>query len=88
MSVPIPILPGAPEWGVQEASELREFLSKNLGQRLMRQLNFSRTLVTELNNQAKRRIQQDERTGFEACIDEILKLAEPPVNAGPPENHA
>lgn len=83
MSVNFPRLPAAPEWGVQESAELRDWLSKPLGQRLLRRLNFSRIQVTEINNQAKRRIQQDERTGFESCIEEILNLAEPPANAEP-----
>jgi hypothetical protein len=74
MSLP-PLLPGPPKWDEQHAAELRTFLISPLAQRLLQTLVYLRPLVSSVEPET-RRIQQDERSGFEACIAEILSLAE------------
>lgn len=70
------ILPGEPLFSPDHAAALREFLSTEIGQRLLRRLIYERPEVTS-REVDQRRIQSDERQGFEACIATILKLAEP-----------
>jgi hypothetical protein len=73
----LPHLPGRPEWTQSDAAALRVYLSKGEGQLLLRSLLYARPSVTDRGNSIARQIQSDERTGFEACISEILSLAEP-----------
>jgi hypothetical protein len=67
-----------PEWAEQDAAELRQFLSGPLGQKFFNSLLFSRPEVSGYNPE-QRRVQADERAGFEACIAEVLQLAKPSV---------
>ena len=76
MSLRIPLYPGTPAWAPSDAVGLRLFLSQPLGQILLSRLMFARPQVSALEGE-QRRIQQDERSGFESCIAELLSLAEP-----------
>lgn len=69
-----------PDWTEQDSAELREFLNKNggLGQKFFNSLLFSRPEVTGYDPE-RRRVQSDERAGYEACIAEMIRLAAPSV---------
>ena len=69
------LLPGEPSFNNDDGAQLRAFLLTPTGQHFMRRLLFSRPAV-EGYDPEKRRIRSDERAGFEACIQEILVLAE------------
>jgi hypothetical protein len=64
-----------PEWTEQDAAELRQFLSGPFGQKYFNSLLFSRPEVAGYNPE-QRRVQSDERAGFEACLAEMLRLAD------------
>jgi hypothetical protein len=67
-----------PEWSAQDSAELREFLNKNggLGQKFFNSLLFSRPDVTGYDPE-QRRVQSDERSGYEACLAEMIRLSDP-----------
>lgn len=71
-----PLLPGEPSWNEEDAAALREFITSPVGQRFLRLMMYRRTLVSERKDPEVRRIQSDERAGFEAGIAEILNIAE------------
>lgn len=68
------LLPIEPSWEEQDAAGLRTFLAAPLGQLFLRSLIYRRPMVAG-SDPEKRRIQSDERAGFEACLSEILSLA-------------
>lgn len=68
------ILPGEAVWSEGDAEALRSYLTTPSGQRFLQVLVYQRPLVTAPEG-ARRGVQQDERTGFEGCISEILSLA-------------
>jgi len=67
-----------PEWTEQDRAELRQFLSGSFGQKYFNSLLFSRPEVSGYNPE-QRRVQSDERAGYEGCIAEMLRMAEPSV---------
>ena len=72
----LPLFPGTPAWSQSDEAGLRLFLSQPLGQQFLSRLLFQRPIVSAKEGEA-RRVQQDERTGYESCIADILSLAEP-----------
>lgn len=72
----IRLLPGTPHWGEAEAVALRDFLASPIGQIFLQNLIYARPEVSSPEGE-KRRIEQDERTGFERCIHEVFTLADP-----------
>lgn len=72
----VPLFPGEPLWNPEHSAGLRAFVVSPLGQLFLRRLIYARPTVTS-DEREKRTIQSDERAGFEACITEILNLAEP-----------
>lgn len=72
------LLPGAVRFSDESGSALRSFLVTPAGQSFMRSLLQLRPTVSGTDPEA-RRVRSDERAGFEACIQEILNLAESPV---------
>ncbi len=70
------LLPGEPPWGEADAVLLRDFLQTGTGQLFLQRLLYARTAVSA-NEGERRRIEQDERTGFEQCIAEVFLLADP-----------
>ena len=76
-AVALPVLlPFEPKWDEKEAAEMRAWLMAPLGQRALQRLIYFRPLVTGTEPD-KRRVLSDERAGFEACIAELMRLAEP-----------
>ena len=75
-------LPGAPAWAEGDSVSLRDFLQTPSGQNLMRSLLHSRPEVSAREGE-RRHIEQDERTGYEACIHDILTLADPNLHVQP-----
>jgi hypothetical protein len=69
------LLPGEPGWTPTDSEGLRAFLLTPTGQHFMRRLLYARPSIPSEGE--RRRIRQDEHTGFEGCIAEILDLAEP-----------
>jgi hypothetical protein len=80
MTLPPPPI-SEPRWGEAEAQALRLFLHGNVGQRFLQRLEFSRPLVNETRDGNRRRVLQDERSGFEQCILEICRLASSSIPA-------
>lgn len=73
------LLPGEPTFSHEDGAALRAFLLTPAGQHFMRRLLYARPSVNGYDPEP-RRIRSDERAGFEACIQEVLNLAEPPAN--------
>ena len=71
------ILPGEPNWTIDDSAALRAFIVTPAGQAFLRHLAFTRPNVSERRDTNVRRIQSDERAGYEACIADILHLADP-----------
>ena len=65
-----------PEWTQQDSAEFRLFIATPLGQRFFNSLLFSRPEVVGYDPD-QRRVQSDERAGYEACIAEMLRLSDP-----------
>ena len=70
------LVPVCPVWTQQDSAELRQFIATPFGQKLFNTLLFNRPGVSGYCPE-QRRVQSDERAGYEACIGEILFLAEP-----------
>lgn len=75
-------LPGPLSWSEADAVTLRDFLLTATGQNLVRSLVQMRPLVNAREGE-RRRIEQDERTGHESCINDILTLADPTQHFNP-----
>ncbi len=72
-----PLLPGEPTWEEQDAAALRTFIVSPHGQLVLQRLIFARPIVTSMTSAFARQVQSDERAGYEACLSELLRLAEP-----------
>jgi hypothetical protein len=70
------LLPGEPNWTQSDNEGLRAFLLTPTGQHFLRRLLFARPFVPDSPADI-RRVRQDERTGWEGCLAEVLNLAEP-----------
>lgn len=71
------ILPHEPRWVADHGIALRDFLSSPVGQQTLRRLIWQAPVVAERTNMDLRRIQSDERAGYERCIRDLLQLADP-----------
>ncbi len=72
------LFPGTPAWSDADSAALRQFLISPTGIRFSRRILFERPEVTH-NDGERRRIQQDERTGFETAVRTVYELASPAV---------
>ncbi len=70
------LFPGTPSWTDSDSAALREFLVSPVGQRFSRRMLFERPDVSARAGE-ERRVQQDERTGFEAALRSVFDLADP-----------
>jgi hypothetical protein len=69
------LIPNCPVWTEQDGADLRLWLNTALSQKILSTLVFQRPEVSGYDKN-QRRIQSDERAGYEACIASLLQLAE------------
>ena len=69
------LLPNCPEWTEQDGADLRLWINSPLAQKTLSLLVFQRPEVLGYDKN-QRRVQSDERAGYEACIATLFQLAE------------
>lgn len=75
--MPLPtLIPSEPVWLIDDEATLRQLIITPFGQRLLQKLIYQRPVVSSTERDV-RQIQSDERAGYEACISDLMRLAEP-----------